>query len=155
VTRKSVLLFVGLAIALVAAGILGHWWTYRQVLSLWMYAPALFGVVTVTYKYPVSGLVAPTAQQVRALSMVTAVLNWGDTDTSATITHNFGLSSAELADLFPAPLVYAIALNGSPSAPAPFVNLTDGNTITITKSSVTNSGGTFNVVIFRPHTDIR
>lgn len=126
----------------------------HQLLFLLTLGP-LVGVVTVTYKYPVSGLVAPTAQQVRVLSMVTATLNWGDTDTSATITHNFGLSSAELADLFPVPVVYAIALNGSPSAPAPFVNLTDGNTITITKSSVTNSGGTFNVVVFRPHTNMR
>jgi hypothetical protein len=131
------------------------WKTLALVLNT---LPFVVGVVTVTYNYPPLGLsstVPPTALQMTKLSMVTATLNWGDTDVTATITHNMALTAAELTSLFPVPVVYAIALNGSPSAPPPFVSALGANSITVTKSSVTSSGGTFGVVIFRPETSIR
>lgn len=155
-SRKAIgFLAALLTLGFIVAGVFAleyHPQWVQDILSVAFASVLLFGVVTVTYEYPVSGSSAPTAQKMLTLSLVTAVLNWGDTDTTATITHNMGITAAQLAQLFPFVSVYAVALNGSPSAPPPFVSTLATNSITITKSSVTNSGGTFNVYIFRPNT---
>lgn len=56
--------------------------------------------VTVTYEYPVAGLVAPTALQSANLVIAT-IIKALDADIAATITHNFGLTAAQLAAGFP------------------------------------------------------
>jgi len=109
-----------------------------------------FGVVVVTYKFPVSGLTAPTDRQVYGLGIVTAQVFMADTDLSAVITHNFGLTAAELADLFPIPIVNATA---GATAFDGFTYSATANTLTLTKPSAVGSGGTFNVAILRPHTN--
>lgn len=107
------------------------------------------GAVTVTYKYPISGLTAPIASQVYGLGVVTAQVNAADTDTSIVVTHNFGLSAAELADLFPLVLINTTAAGVSPA----FTFSKGTNSVTITKASTSGTGGTFDVIILRPHTN--
>ncbi len=56
--------------------------------------------VTVTYQHPITGLVAPTAAQVADMVIAT-IIKTLDADVAATITHNFGLTAAQLAAGFP------------------------------------------------------
>lgn len=108
------------------------------------------GTATINYKYPVSASIAPTAQQVYGLGIVTAQVNFGDTDASAVVTHNFGLSANELADLFPAVIVDPTA--GGTTFPQ-FTYTKATNAVTINKASTSGTGGTFDVIILRPHTN--
>lgn len=104
---------------------------------------------SVTYKYPVSGATAPTAQQVYGLGIMTAQVFIGDTDLTAVVTHNFGLSAQELLDLFP--IVQTSATVGATVFPG-FTVTKAANTVTFSKASAVGSGGTFDVIIQRPST---
>lgn len=105
---------------------------------------------TVTYKTPVSGATAPTAAQVYGLGVVTAQVNLADADLTVDVTHNFGLDANELASLFPAVIINPTA--GATVFPQ-FTIAKAANKITLNKASVTNTGGTFDVIILRPHTN--
>jgi len=80
-------------------------------------------------------------------------VHFGDTDTTAVVTHNFNLSAAELADGFPIPDWHITA----PGTVVPLISIvnTDSNNITITKASVTGTNCTIEVAILRPDTNIR
>jgi hypothetical protein len=108
------------------------------------------GTATINYKYPVSASIAPTAQQVYGLGVVTAQVNFGDTDISAVVTHNFGLSANELADLFP--IVIIDPTSGGTVFPQ-FTFTKATNAVTMNKASTSGTGGTFDVTILRPHTN--
>jgi hypothetical protein len=74
-----------------------------------------------------------------------------DTDTSATFNHGFNLSAGELAALYPIINFYQTATNGASSVGLSFTTGTAfPNTFTITKLSLTGSGGTWVVQAFRP-----
>ena len=105
---------------------------------------------TVTYAHPVAGASAPTAAKAARFNLLTATVNMADGDTTATITHNWRLSTAKLAKLFPLVTVYA-AVAGTAAAILS-VALTDSLTVTLTKVSAAGSGGTFVVILQRPHT---
>jgi len=110
----------------------------------------LAGTVTVTYETPIQGTSAPTAAQVYGLGLITAQVNCADTDTVIVITHNFGLTAQELLDLFP----FAIVNNVSGATTYPqytYSNTT--NTLTIGKASTSGTGGTFDVLVWRPPTN--
>lgn len=108
----------------------------------------------VTYKFPVSGAVAPTIAQAHLHSMVTAQVVFGTADTTATITHNMGLSATELAELMPIPIIYyntAGTVDGFIQ-----VSFPDGNTCVLTKTATGNgTESTLNVVLLRPQTTDR
>lgn len=57
----------------------------------------IFGVNTVTYETPVVGVVAPTAAQSRPHQQISAVITGDGAATAFTLTHNWGLSVADLA----------------------------------------------------------
>jgi hypothetical protein len=120
--------------------------------AMWMFSALSFaaGTAVINYKYPVSASIAPTAQQVYGLGVVTAQVNFGDTDASAVVTHNFGLSANELADLFPAVIVDPTA---SGTTFPQFTFTKAANTVTINKASTSGTGGLFDVIILRPHTN--
>lgn len=105
---------------------------------------------TITYAYPVAGTTPPTALQALGCNAVTATVNWSDSEVSAVITHNFKLSAAQLANLFP--LVQVVLLGGSTTTLAPVitVTLTDSSTVTIGKTTVVGTQGTLLVTIMRP-----
>jgi hypothetical protein len=108
----------------------------------------------VTYLYPVSGLTPPTLLQDLILSEVVAQVQFADTDAGpASVTHNWGLSSASLAVGVPQVSITAVTLNGAVNPALSFTRTT--NAVTISKgSTATGSGGTFEVVVNR-HTIIK
>ena len=95
---------------------------------------------TVTYQWPVANTtVAPTAAQTAYL--VQGTLAWLDADTTATITHNFGLSAAEITALFPAvELVYDSTNAGTVNGVISVVST--ANVLTFAKASAAGTGGT-------------
>jgi len=111
--------------------------------------------VTVTYLHPVAGVTAPTAlQSLNTQSVVADVVATADADTTATITHNFGLSAAELnsgspvIDFIPLISQALTALSGWA------VTAIATNSITLTKLTSTGSGNAsaqLRVTIMRPH----
>lgn len=109
--------------------------------------------VTVTYQYPVSGTVPPTAFQVA--SEVNATVNWLDTDTTATVTHNFALAATDPAALFPVVVITENVNSAGTVAPAVVINKTSTNAVVLTKSSAAGSGGTLDVAVLRPHSMMR
>lgn len=97
---------------------------------------------TINYRYPVAGATPPTFAQSYGRGVVTAQVNFGDTDTSAVVIDNFGLSANELADLFPRVIMDATVANGGGSNPTSPIQL--GPTVStfavLAGNSVTNSG---------------
>jgi hypothetical protein len=73
-----------------------------------------------------------------------------DTETTTTLTHNWKLSTNAQALLYPFIIWYWTTAG---TALISFA-LTDSSTVTITKLSGTGSGGTFNVILMKPHTII-
>lgn len=115
--------------------------------------------ITVNYLWPVTATptTPPNAAQSAAVSTVIAgVTATADADTTAVITHNLGIPAADLAAGFPVITITGIT---APSAISLWraVN-TDGNTVTLTKSTTVGSGGVgdqIRVSISRPHTIVR
>lgn len=109
---------------------------------------------TITFQYPVVGTVAPTQLQALGVNMVTATLNWSDSETSAAIVHNFKLSTTQLANLWPVVIVDVRSDSTSTVVPLIAVALTDSSTVTISKPTTVGTQGTLIVVIMRPFSEI-
>lgn len=106
---------------------------------------------TVTYGYPTLGAttVAPTAAVMATQTTLAATVQFGDTDTTATITHNWALSAQENTSLFP---LVSICPTSSPTTAIPItLGVLGTNTVTILKASATGSAGTVNVNLMKPH----
>lgn len=97
----------------------------------------------VVYQWPVANTtVAPTAAQSNYL--VNGTLSWLDADTTATITHNFGLSAAEITALFPLVSLIIDSTNTGTGLQAGTIAVSKAaNTITLTKVSAAGTGGTW------------
>lgn len=109
--------------------------------------------VTVTYEWPVAGVVAPTALEV-ADKVVANVIAALDADVLATITHNLGLSAAELAAGFPEVMVEQMLPQGWLSTPHVLAAGKTTNAVAVTMSNAVGSGAAtaqFRVTISRPH----
>ena len=119
--------------------------------SLWA-ALALAVGITVTYTYPVAGVTEPTAKQAARKNMLTATILMADADTLAVVTHNWGLSAAELTDRFPM-ATWNYVTPGTAPALVSWSRAT--NTVTFTKNNDTGAGGTFEINLERPHSLIR
>lgn len=109
--------------------------------------------VTITYKHPVSGTTAPTLAEALAANSLVAELVAADADTTAAIVHNWKLSTAELNKYFP--LVGYYVSGAGTANPIVSFALSDSSTVTMTKVSAAGSGGTYVVVLSRPHTLVR
>ena len=104
---------------------------------------------TVTYVYPVSGTVAPTAAQAAQVNLVSAQVAFNAADTTATVTHNFGLAAGAPASLNP--IVIITPATGGSVSPNVSVSLTNTNAVVLTKNSVdANTTTTVNVWVMRP-----
>lgn len=111
--------------------------------------------LNVNFKTPVAGTVAPAANaaptqyfesSVRFNEVRAEVVGDG-TSTSIVITHNLGMSPAELAADFPRVQFEPIAAN----APSHFVSARATNTVTVGFNGTFLSGGTFGIIsIQRP-----
>lgn len=110
-------------------------------------------VGVVTYINPTaSGTVPPTAVQMLPLSRVVALVSFGDTDTTCTITHNMNIPLASTPTQHGQnsgnPIVI-INYSTSGTGPAVIAFSRTTNTITLLKVSAAGSGGTFEVQIER------
>jgi hypothetical protein len=103
---------------------------------------------TVTYCDPVAGATAPTQAQASAAQSVTATVNFSDADTTATITHNWSLTTAQLAKL--RPWVTVLVMGNMAVYPGLTWALSTNTAVVTKASTATNSGGTINVVMQRP-----
>lgn len=158
--KKRSFVFAGLLLLLVAVAIgCGLVFVNPQPATVALslisaFGALLAGTATVTYQYPVQGATAPTKAQMLLLSLVIAQVHFGDTDTTAVITHNFQNTTQENATFFmPEPNIQI-------SAPGTVVPLfswawTDSNTITITKASATGTNCTVEVYLHRIDTNER
>jgi hypothetical protein len=114
-------------------------------------ALAIFGTVTVTYTCPVQGVTAPTAAEAKS-EVRGNVIATSDADTTAVITHNFGLTTAQLAAGLPE--VTLIPLHTDFYLSTWTVAYTDGDTVTLTKGTAGSSGGAnaqCGFIVRRPH----
>ena len=119
------------------------------------------GVVVVTYSNPGVGnppgqptTTAPTAAQASQLNEIYCQVFFADSDTAATITHNWGLPNSYPTWGWPQ-VFYNKSLGGGSdlSFATNFTfGLTNTNSVTMTKIGLgTGQGGTYNVYLRRPH----
>lgn len=113
----------------------------------------------VTYAYPVVGSTAPTLAQSANANIVNGTVQMGDTDTTAVIIHSFGnlaagqgLGTTESANLFPIPLLIPNAFGTATSTVVQQFSWawTSSVSMTLTKVSAGNTGGTWVFQILRP-----
>ena len=153
---------VALAI-LPAAVFLFHLSLVTGLTIAFMFGPLALGTVAVTYGSfqdgggpgggYTGGTTAPTTSQAQVVNSIIAQVFMADTDTTATITHNFQLTAAQLAALYPWICWYVAQFTSSNVQVQPLLSFALGtNTVTITKASATSSGGTYNVIVQRPWT---
>lgn len=143
---------IGAALLLVSLGaVVSVFALHINLFAVVLYVSMSLGMIgaTVTYCDPVAGATAPTQAQAAAAQSVTATVNWTDGDTTAaTITHNWQLTTAQLAKL--RPWVSHLIVGGMSVLPGLIWALA-ANTVVVTKtSSAGSSGGTINVVLQRP-----
>ena len=108
--------------------------------------------VTVTYEYPVAGIVAPTALQAKC-TVVATVIKGADGDTAATITHNMNLSAAVIAAGFPVVTITKIEQITAVLADWTVTTVT-ANTVVMTATAGAGSGSAnpqIRVTVRRPH----
>jgi hypothetical protein len=117
------------------------------------------GTVTATYNFfnpggtLTSGTTPPTTAQALNENMCNVNLNWADADTTATLTHNWNLSTAEQSALLPIVSIFPTASNTGTTVVA--VTAQGTNAITVGKLGNAGSGGTYVVQMLRPNTLIR
>jgi hypothetical protein len=100
------------------------------------------------------GSTAPTQAQSATRNLVSVTLNFTDTDTTYTLTPNFGLTTAELAALLPLVTWVTVgSVQAVGTAIAPVLTIAKAaNTITVTKLQATGSGQTVQIDMRRPGT---
>lgn len=127
---------------------------------------AVAGTVTVTYSSfaadnptpqfgtPFAGgsAVAPTAGQAAQVNRINALVGFTDTDTTITLTTNWGLSAAALAANEPDIIVRDFALGSSGTTPSGLTWAVNANTVVGTKTNIAGSGRTICVTLRLPAT---
>lgn len=99
---------------------------------------ALFGLNTVAYEYPVTGATAPTALQASVVNSLNAVVTGDNSATTFVVTHNWGLSAADLAAGFP--IVNTEAILAAGNTAAVIVTTKATNSVTFTCTAFTGAG---------------
>jgi hypothetical protein len=160
ISRFGFLAVAALLFAIGAAHVFHN--PHQAVLALAPFAFA-FGTVVVTYGWPASGTVAPTVQQAMNQNSITAQVSMLNTDTVATIVHNWGAAaiavnpnaSAEVGnwptELFPFVVINIDSTATTTVQPLFQVSVANTNQVVITKNTTTGTQGTFDVVLMRPH----
>lgn len=107
---------------------------------------------TVAYEYPVVGATPPTAAQIRTHQTLSCVVTGDGAATTVVITHNWGFSTAELAEGI-CPEVSFEPILASGNTAAPIVTTKATNTLTLTVTAFTGAG--LRVRLARPWTPLR
>lgn len=117
--------------------------------------------VTVTYSFKIPAqltyvtgtTIPPTAAQAAAITRIAALVNFGaDTDTTATLTHNWSFSASQLAEIRPVVMLTPQTLGTAEGFYS--AQLASANYITISKGATTAGSGetTLMVQMFYPNT---
>lgn len=154
-----------LALAILPAAVFAFHIPLVHAVTLFSAIGAL-GTVTFTYEsfqhsgafgggFTGGSATAPSAAQAQQVATMTALVGFTDTDTTWTFTHNWGLSAAEAAALFPTVIVNPVSgVQAVATAVAPViaVNVTSStNVVTFTKLQATGSGMVVSITLRRPH----
>jgi len=118
------------------------------MIAMGLAVPVIFGTATVIQTFPLAATFPTSAQAVNVNTQISRVV-MADTDTLATLTHNWLLTAAQLAQFLP--LISWYVENPGVSYPVVSFALTDSNTVTMAKTVATGSGGTYVVSLFRPY----
>jgi len=157
------------AILFIAGGIAihqtaGHPHALLLILSM---LSVVAGVPVVTYQFQlpplgtVSSTTAPTAAQAANITVLVAQVFMDTSDTTTTITHNWGLGLLNQDYFYPiiVPYFNNLATQGTGvTGPGiafslPAASTTPANSVTVTKNGTgANTGCTFTVVLLKPHT---
>jgi len=110
------------------------------------------GAVTITYLYP--GTVAPPAipNPLPQNTVIATVSASAAADTSAVITHQFGLANSEITQGFPQ--VSIIAQDGN-EITSPWWEASENPKYTVLQKGTVAAGGLAKVYIQRPHSIVR
>lgn len=110
------------------------------------------GAVTITYLYP--GTVAPPAvpSPLPQNTVIATVSASAAADTSAVITHQFGLTNGEITQGFPQ--VSIISQDGT-EITSPWFESSEASNYTILGKGTIAAGGTVKVYVQRPHSIVR
>jgi len=106
------------------------------------------GAVTITALTPT----APVVPNLTNNTVVYTVSASAAGDTSASITHGFGLTNAEITAGYPFPEI--IAQDGN-QITSPWYEASEASNYTILQKGTTAAGGQVKVAVARPHTIVR
>jgi hypothetical protein len=109
---------------------------------------------TITWVYPITGTTPPTIAQALLCNEQQIQVNWSDSEITALLTHNWGLSAGQAANDWPNPIINYFAGTTTTLPQAISVTFTNTNVITLTKSTVVGGQGTLIVTLLRPFSEI-
>jgi hypothetical protein len=134
------------AIALMTFGI-GHG---HSLIALVTGSGLLFGAVTQNFLWPATGAASPTAAQVANQDSVTADIVTDGVATTFTVTHNLGISAADITAGYPIVIFEPNSPTGIPATLLILITrpIASGNAVVLTFAAV---AATFRIRILRPH----
>jgi hypothetical protein len=116
----------------------------------------LVGAVTITYNFqpsgthvPVSSTTAPTAAQARHFNSIAALVTYAEADTTATVTHNWGMTAAEAQQYQPWVSIYTVT--SGTAVPLFSINVANTNAVVVDKTAANGTSGSFCVILQRPN----
>jgi hypothetical protein len=120
----------------------------------------LLGAVVVTYNFQpagthvaVSSTVAPTASQARHFNSIGVLVTMAEGDTTATLTHNWGIVANERGQYQPWISLYT--LTEGTARPVLTFDLSGTNAVVLNKTAVNGTSGSWVVLLQRPNTLVR
>jgi hypothetical protein len=141
--------------AVIGASILaiGHT-DVAHLVSLFSTSGILFGAVTFNWLWPATGAAGPTAAQVQNQNSVIVDVTTDGAATTFTVTHNLGISAADIALGFPNINIEPNSASGIPATLLLVITrpIASGNAVIFTCAAVV---GTFRVKISGPHSMVR
>lgn len=108
--------------------------------------------VTQNFTNPATGAVSPTAAQVQNQCEVICLITTDGVATTTTITHNLGVSAADLTLGYPDVILEPSSANAANGTLAAYISSKTANTVVLTFLAVV---GILNVKITRPNTLVR
>lgn len=109
---------------------------------------------TITWLYPITGTTPPTIAQALLCNEQQITVNWSDSEVTALLTHNWGLTAAQALNDWPNTFINYLAGTTTTLPQAISVTFTNTNVVTLTKSTVVGGQGTLIVTLLRPFSEI-
>jgi len=111
----------------------------------------LLGINTVTYEYPITGLGAPSADQMAPHQHLSSIITGDGAATAFTVVHNWGLTAQENLNAFPWVEYENLLISGYNAAPL----ITSKNPNNVVFSCTAFTGAGLRVRMQRPWTPLR